>query len=501
MPSSSCGHHYACMDKLLCPAATVTAVAAAGRAEKCPDLRMCQCRYRQHMLLYLKEHCTCQCMLRCSFSLLLLWFMLLLCASRLGIQSGMQMDCFSEMLGVATNIGTLKNETQTALASQASFTVDTERCLSGRCGENTKKSLHVATRPTRTMSLVQKDMLTSKTFFGREGHEVDEQDIGLPGIVNKTARRMPAEFQIKVRHLLVRAVDTVATSVDTGANLAHKRLGIYQWACLSLAICVLLVCFFTALSAMGLHAQRMEVHSAQAASAESRSHEGGTQLLKQKSAASCSLLTSPSGPPILSKQSLTPRNSSVPSQPASDDGQFLCPALVVPGSFECVLRVDLKPAPLTPAAVTDPHGNKLMCVTIQDGASSQTASPRDAHTVVLATMEGYVLAHCSGSQQGDGQYHLLRPDGQLFAKLWLSDSQLFGHLGAEHAVYTVRSTTGAEWYFGVSFSECTYDVTDSTGRLLAIARPEVGPFWQIRLAPRVDVSLVVIGLATISNLV
>eukprot|EP00419_Tripos_fusus_P040043 CAMPEP_0172793290 /NCGR_PEP_ID=MMETSP1074-20121228/209403_1 /TAXON_ID=2916 /ORGANISM="Ceratium fusus, Strain PA161109" /LENGTH=81 /DNA_ID=CAMNT_0013630365 /DNA_START=543 /DNA_END=788 /DNA_ORIENTATION=- len=80
----------------------------------------------------------------------------------------------------------------------------------------------------------------------------------------------------------------------------------------------------------------------------------------------------------------------------------------------------------------------------------------------------------------------------------------------------MRSATGAECFFGVSLSPRTYDVTDSTGRLLAMAWPEADPgsqemlsqcscgvsshAWQIRLAPHADVSLVLVGLATIANL-
>jgi len=199
---------------------------------------------------------------------------------------------------------------------------------------------------------------------------------------------------------------------------------------------------------------------------------------------------------------------------ASTAGLYLCPDLVVPPYYECALRVNLKPAHMTPVTITDEKGNTVMRVLVEGSAHSQAASPCNARRVLLTTVEGCIFAECKSSEQVDGEFHLLQADGQLFGKLWQTATESCGPDSKEHRIFKVRSVTGAEWHFGVSFPQLTLDVTDSMGRMIAMSRPQydspemksphsfdvdsyVG--W-VRVASDVDVSIVVCSYLTISNL-
>jgi len=435
----------------------------------------------------------------------LLWFMLSTRTSGCGILNGIQTDAFSEILSVGINIETLKNETQAGLTSQASFVVDMERRFSGDCVGNAN-NLKCGAAPI----LVQaRTLLQSKMFFDHGNHDVDEENVGLPGIANKKTPRVLAWSPSP-------NLNQLATYVDTAAKLAHQRLGVHWWAWLPLATGAVLVFSFALIAAIDSHTQRREVHLAHAACAGKGLSEGRTQPLEHGNPASFSLLTSPSAPLVLSKQTLRSSSSTVPLTQAPDDGPFLCPELAVPATCECILRLNLKPAPFTPAVVMDADGNSVMRVSIQGSTFSQAAFPCDARRVLLTTEEGYILAQCRGSQRVDREFYLLRADGEIFGKLWQTETQSCGPDGKEHTVYTVRYITGTEWHFRGFVPQLTLDVTDSAGRLLAMSRPEADPgspempsqhllevnghvSW-VRVASLMDVSIVLCGLLTITNL-
>mmetsp|Transcript_101544 Transcript_101544/g.201680 ORF Transcript_101544/g.201680 Transcript_101544/m.201680 type:complete len:286 (+) Transcript_101544:93-950(+) len=227
----------------------------------------------------------CRCMLRCSLPLPLLWFMLSTRTSGCGILNGIQTDAFSEILSVGINIETLKNETQAGLTSQASFVVDMERRFSGDCVGNAN-NLKCGAAPI----LVQaRTLLQSKMFFDHGNHDVDEENVGLPGIANKKTPRVLAWSPSP-------NLNQLATYVDTAAKLAHQRLGVHWWAWLPLAIGAFLFCFSTSTKVMAFHTQRMEVHAAQAANAGRHIYERRTWPLKHSHPPSLSLLTSRSMP-------------------------------------------------------------------------------------------------------------------------------------------------------------------------------------------------------------
>mmetsp|Transcript_101545 Transcript_101545/g.201687 ORF Transcript_101545/g.201687 Transcript_101545/m.201687 type:complete len:506 (+) Transcript_101545:93-1610(+) len=503
----------------------------------------------------------CRCMLRCSLPLPLLWFMLSTRTSGCGILNGIQTDAFSEILSVGINIETLKNESQDGLASQASFTVDTGGHLSGGCigKANSLKRDAKFIRADSGPSMVQaRTLLQPKVKFGQGKHDVDEGDDGLPVIVNGTAPRVfawsPTKHDVDegddglpviVNGTAPRvfawspnqSLNQLAASVNTVAKLVHKRLGVHWWAWLALAIGASFCCFFASTATTGLYTQRREVHSAQAANAGKHIHGGRTQPLKQSHppSLSCSLPLPPlplhsTQAPLFaapfsqlastsvphSQAALFPKSSSsiMMQRQDSDAGLFLCPQLVVPTNCECSLRLNLKPARMTPAVITDVDGNTVMHVSIHGSASSQAASLCNARRVLLTTEGSGILAQCKNSELVDGEFHLLREDGQLFGKLWQTATESCGPDGKEYRIYKMRSVTGAEWHFGGILPQLTLDVTDATGGLLALSRPEADSpempsqrsfdadchvSW-VKVTSNVDVSIVLCAFLAISNL-
>jgi len=540
----------------------------------------------------------------------------------------MQSDVISEMLGVATDIESLKNERQAGLASQASFIVDTGGRFSADCIGNATILKRDATfiRVDSGPSMVQARMLLQpQTKSYQEKHDEDAEEFGLLRIANGTAPKVVAGSPNQGRNQMAVAVNTVAKpahkrqgvrwwawlafglpsivnrttprvsawSLDQGLNQlavavnTDNRLGIHWWAWLAISWLAVSIgasffCSFASIAAMGFHTQKREVHFAQAASAGKHFYNRGTRPLKQSDPPPLSFVTAPSVPlpplpphslevttaneqrfPALFTQLMSPpvpqsplpfhstQTASVgkhtneqslpapflhltsPSVPlfhseqcpsssssiemhrlSSDANVFLCPQLVVPASCECSFRLNLKPARMTPAVITDVDGNTVMHVSIHGSASSQAASLCNARRVLLTTEGSGILAQCKNSELVDGEFHLLREDGQLFGKLWQTATESCGPGGNERKIYKVRSITGAEWHFESTLPQLTLDVTDSNGRLLALLRPEANspemPSQHsfdvdshaslVRVAPHVDVSIVLCGFLTISNL-
>mmetsp|Transcript_24978 Transcript_24978/g.47860 ORF Transcript_24978/g.47860 Transcript_24978/m.47860 type:complete len:163 (-) Transcript_24978:126-614(-) len=145
---------------------------------------------------------------------------------------------------------------------------------------------------------------------------------------------------------------------------------------------------------------------------------------------------------------------------------------VVPANCECSLRLNFKRARMTPVAITDADGNKVLHVSIQGGASSQAASPCKASRILLTTVEGCTLAQCRRSEQVDGEFNLFQADGQLFGKLWQTATESCGPDGKEYRIYKMRSVTGAEWHFGGTLPQLTLDVIDSMAMLLTLSWPQ-----------------------------
>jgi len=143
---------------------------------------------------------------------------------------------------------------------------------------------------------------------------------------------------------------------------------------------------------------------------------------------------------------------------------------VVPANCECSLRLNFKRARMTPVAITDADGNKVLHVSIQGGASSQAASPCNARRVLLTTAQGCILAQCKSTEQVNGDFHLLRAGRQLFAEQTAFDS--CGPDGKENRIYKVRLVTGAEWHFGGTLPQLTLDVIDSMAMLLTLSWPQ-----------------------------
>lgn len=189
-----------------------------------------------------------------------------------------------------------------------------------------------------------------------------------------------------------------------------------------------------------------------------------------------------------------PMTASATEPPSShssklDVGAYLCPDLVVPPSCECSLRVPAKAGADNSLDVTDMNGYEVMRVMFRKQAGQDK--------ILLITGYGDVLAQCGPAPGSRGEFHLLRAHGEFFGKLVQ---------GSARDEATVRTASGAELMFRGSGH--TVNITDTWGRLLAMTEPETGGItsapgkeaYLLRVAPLMDVSIVICGLLIIQHL-
>lgn len=170
-------------------------------------------------------------------------------------------------------------------------------------------------------------------------------------------------------------------------------------------------------------------------------------------------------------------------------GTNLCPGLVVPPACECSLRVPAKIGEGNSVDVTDMNGHEVIRVMFRKHAGHQQ--------IILTTWTSEVLAQCGPAPGTPGEFHILRAQGGYFGKL------LQGSTRHEHSVWT---SSGAELAFG-GFPH-SVKVTDTRGRLLAMMQSETGgktslsgnDAYLLRVAPLMDVSVVICGMMIVNHL-
>lgn len=215
---------------------------------------------------------------------------------------------------------------------------------------------------------------------------------------------------------------------------------------------------------------------------------------------------------------------------------YFCPDLVVPQSCECILLIPIQPLGQGSFEVTDLTGHAVLRVVPRQanvkpwGPASalalggrEAASCREARLglqrLVLLTGHGTILAQCglapgrpAAAQRAQGraaEFHILRSSGDYFAKLTRNEGQ---------ERYTLGTRTGTRLYFWGSFERHAANVTDDSGKLLATTEEHasgampvstpVGPagaskessHYKLRVAPLMDVGLVLCGLLCIEHL-
>lgn len=142
------------------------------------------------------------------------------------------------------------------------------------------------------------------------------------------------------------------------------------------------------------------------------------------------------------------------------------------------------------AIVTDLNGCELLQIKFQKEGGRQQ--------ILLSTQYGEILAQCGPAPSTPGEFHLLRGRGEYFAKL------VQGSTCDEHLVQTAF---GADMTFMGSGQ--VLKVFDTEGRLLAMTEPETegrassseNETYLLRVAPLMDVSIVMCGLFIVDHLI
>jgi len=196
-----------------------------------------------------------------------------------------------------------------------------------------------------------------------------------------------------------------------------------------------------------------------------------------------------------------------------DPDAFFCPDLVVPPGCECILKVPTAALSRGPFDVTDVNDNAVLhieprVINVRPSIVPGGTEQRQAHRLVLTTEYGTIMAQC-GPSAAPRECVLLRAAGDHYAKI----------TGTEEKAYTMLTRTGLKLFFWGSFEDHAMNVIDSSGRLIAktgsiadlpasgetvnMAAPESSqgsPIYRLRVAPLMDVGLVLCGLLCIQHL-
>jgi len=255
-----------------------------------------------------------------------------------------------------------------------------------------------------------------------------------------------------------------------------------------------------------------------------------------------STLRAPPAPPVRTEldrsgsQAMMPRSQAslgVPraATPRENEMQF-CPDLRVPESCECILVVPVRPLSLAPFDITDMSGNVVLRAVLKGSHTASTFSlaggsamslgacgrqsseqgrgsmpPGPSWRLLLMTAsnagQGDVLAQCciarssTGGGAGPPEFHLLRAQGDFFARLTQNEAR---------DRYVLTTLSGARHRFWGSFDHHAVNIIDDAGDLMATTEAcsvdfdSRGQFYRVRVAPMTDVGLVLCSLLCIGHL-
>lgn len=208
--------------------------------------------------------------------------------------------------------------------------------------------------------------------------------------------------------------------------------------------------------------------------------------------------------------------------PSEDEPLHFCPDLIVPRGCECVLLVPIVPLCLGPFSVCDPNGHVVLRITPKSGGASPSPAVRSARPSVvrksvtfgpeslgsswrieLSTGAGEFLAQSSfckagksphSSTAGAASFALMRADGAHYATLQRNPQE----------GYELTLPDGMIYFWG-SFDHHAVNITDEGGKLLATTElccsdwDPTGEFYRLRVAPMVDVGLLLCSLVCIDQ--
>jgi len=199
-----------------------------------------------------------------------------------------------------------------------------------------------------------------------------------------------------------------------------------------------------------------------------------------------------------------------------DPDSYFCPDLVVPPGCECILKVPTASLSRGPFDVTDVNDNAVLhveprAINLRPSVTpgGKDAEQRQQHRLVLTTEYGTIMAQCGPSMTQARECVLLRAAGDHFAKI----------TGTEEKAYTMTTRSGLKLFFWGSFEDHAMNVIDCSGRLIAktgsiselpasgesisVGVPQStqgAPIYRLRVAPLMDVGLVLCGLLCIQHL-
>jgi len=199
----------------------------------------------------------------------------------------------------------------------------------------------------------------------------------------------------------------------------------------------------------------------------------------------------------------SPSALSVPTPPELPcDEDAFCQELVVPLGCECILMVPSRPLGQGTFNVTDTSGNEVLSVEPRHEPTGSTTSlggrvpvaSRELQRLVLKTKYGNLLAQCGRVSDTPDvhEFHFLTGDGDYYAKFTLNKG------GSNQHVLLTKA--GVRLDFRGYPSDHAMEVTDGAGTLVATTEVQNLHLYKLRVAPLVDVGLVLCGLLCASHL-
>jgi len=231
-------------------------------------------------------------------------------------------------------------------------------------------------------------------------------------------------------------------------------------------------------------------------------------------------LTHPRGSKAYATSPVQSRTPTLLAQPSPTEAGTFCPDLVVPRGCECVLLVPIVPLSLGPFSVCDPNGHVVLRVVPKSSANppspdrgrgrsrkSVSFGPESlgsAWRLELTTGSGELLAQSACCKTGRAPTSPEWSNQPAFA-LMRAD-------GAHHATLQRNNEEGYElsapdrsMFFWGSFDHHAVNITDEGGKLLATSElcsadwDPTGEFYRLRVAPLVDVGLLLCSLVCIDQ--
>jgi len=379
--------------------------------------------------------------------------------------------------------------------------------VSGHAGEDDGRT---TTRCTNSMSLLQATSSKSRTFVDNES--VEDDFVNFTAVTRRSLKLARSEVMAAAARshaLFQTAVHTVNHEVSSLSEAKTASAGV------TISFLIISVLAMTVVAAFLCIRPDLPIQSAKEFPRESILKKATKDHLQLPADA----LAKPRGSTAYNSSPVkgrSPHRSPIgrPASPSEDGLQPFCPDLIVPRGCECVLLVPIVPLCLGPFSVCDPNGHVVLRVSPKsmvpaNGDRSSQArkfvsfgpeSLGSSWRIELATGSGELLAQSSFCKPGKStetsypSFALMKADGGHFATLLRNQQEGYELSTPDHMIY-----------FWGSFDHHAVNITDEGGKLLAtteLCRADwdpTGEFYRLRVAPLVDVGLLLCSLVCIDQ--